>query len=66
MKVEFKNGLVVLGGIETRIPEDYWEGRQESVKTRIKALKIGMKVLSDPKLREKLKGLLGEDELNSL
>ena len=63
MKVEFKNGCVVIDGIETRIPEDYWKERHESVKTRRKALKIGMKILTDPELREKLKGLLGE--LNS-
>ena len=63
MKIEFKNGFVVMDGIGTRISEDYWKEREEGIKTRRKALKIGMKILTDSKLREKLKGLL--DESNS-
>jgi hypothetical protein len=65
MKIEFKNGFAVMGGIETRISEDYWKEREESIKTRRKALNIGMKILTDSKLREKLKGLLGEFDINS-
>ena len=60
MKIEFKNGRVVIDEIETTIPEDYWKEREESIKTRRKALKIGMKILTDPKLRRKLMDLLGE------
>ena len=65
MKIEFKNGRVVIDGYETTIPEDYWKEREEGIKTRRKALKIGMKILTDSKLREKLKGLLGEFDINS-
>jgi len=60
MKIEFKNGRVVIDGYETTIPEDYWKGREEGMKTRGKALKMAKKILVDPELRGKLKDLLGE------
>jgi hypothetical protein len=65
MKIEFKNGFVVMDGIETTISKDYWKEREEGIKTRRKALKIGMKILTDSKLREKLKDLVGEFDVNS-
>jgi len=60
MKIEFKNGRVVIGGCETTIPEDYWREREEGIKIRRKALKMAKKIFADPELTRKLKDLLGE------
>ena len=62
MRVKFKNGYAVVDGIETSIPEDRWRETHKRARIRIKAHNIGMKILTDPKLREKLKDLVEETE----
>ena len=62
MKVEFKNGCAVLNGIETSISEAGWREIHENAKIHRKALNIGMKILTNPELREKLKDLVEEAE----
>jgi hypothetical protein len=62
MRVKFKNGYTVIDGIETSIPEERWREMHENAKIHRNALNIGMKVLTDPKLREKLKDLVEMEE----
>ena len=66
MKVEYKNGYAVLDGIETSIPEARWREIHKNAKIHRKALKIGMKILTNPELKEKLKDLVEEAESDSV
>jgi len=65
--IEFKNGRVVIGGIETRIPEDYWREREANMEVYRDAFRLAERIITRPELplRRKLKDLLDEDESNS-
>jgi hypothetical protein len=67
MEIEFKNGLVVIGGCETRIPERYWREREADIEIYRDALRLAKRIIAKPELplRKKLKDLLDEDESNS-
>jgi len=62
MGVKFKNGYVVVGGIETTIPEDYWKEREPNMEVYRDVFRLAEKVIRRPQLKKKLKELVKLDE----
>jgi len=62
MGIEFKNGRVIIGGIETRIPEDYWREREANIEVCRDAFRLAEKVIARPELKKKLKELVNLEE----
>jgi hypothetical protein len=51
MGVKFKNGYVVVGGIETTIPEDYWKEREPNMEVYRDVFRLAEKIIRRPQLK---------------
>ena len=47
MKIIFKDGCVVIDGIETTIPEEYWKERWKGAQIYKKAFEIARKMIAE-------------------